>query len=226
MINTDIGGGRAALYLQRVNLEIIKAAARRRQQHGAGEGARAPLGLGHRPVTLGAIKDAKGGRVTPLGYKTARRALPSILARLPDADPRRRVADALASAFERVGAIGGGDLQGGDTKAGVSDGGVTTKIKHAARLRVIEAAVNGWGTDPLLGGIKRGPDRVVMAVQRKRGDRQDIKVFPLLVALCVEGLDLAAILRRHGWSTGSKHTIPLGQAALSILDDAATSLGM
>lgn len=219
-----IGTTSPALYMQRVNQEIIKAAASRRQRHGAAEGARAPIGLGAAPVSLGVLHDAHGP-VTPLGYKTARRLSP-IIAALPAADPRRKLVDHLASAYEQVGAIKGADWSGGDTNAGQSDGGVTTKIKHAHRLRMVQAAVNGWPCDHRHGTIKKGAERVVLAVQRKRGNRQDILAFPLLVRLCVEGQDLAAILRAHGWSTGTKHTRPLGQAALAILDDAARVLGL
>ena len=63
-----------------------------------------------------------------------------------------------------------------------------------------------------------------MPIKRKRGNRQEIKTFPLLVALCVEGQDLADILRAHGWNVHSKHTRPLGVAAPYILGKIAYAL--
>lgn len=221
---------RARLYLAAMNIKIIKAAAARRQAHGRGNGARLPAAMGHHPVAVQVLSEGRPGphgrRITPLGYKTAVRALPPILAGLNATDPRRRAADLLASACERIGSIQGGNLEGAAPKAGVSDGGVTTRIKHASRLRVIKALANGWAVDMRQGPATDGPARVLMPVQRQGRNRQHIKAFPALVMLCVEGLDLAAILRRHGWSAKSDNTKALGLALLSILDDLAGALGL
>ena len=183
-------------------------------------------------MALGIVKNGQGQRKTPLGYKTARHALPPILGLLSETDRRRRAADAFADAFEQIGAVKGvdwagstGSCTGGVTKGEISDGGITVKIKHAAQLRMLVAVVNGWPIDCNHGRIKSGPERVVLPVKRKRGNRQEIKAFPLLVATCVEGQDLATILRAHGWSVQAKHRHPLGEAVLNLLDEMADRLG-
>lgn len=218
-VQTNIAAGIARLYLTARNAEIIQSAARRRQAHGMGDGERLPAGIARVPVAL------QEARKRQPGGKTAVRALARIFTALHSDDPRRRAAELLATSFERVGAAGGGGGEGGDTKGGQSDGGVTTRIKHAQRLRVIEAVANRWAIDRGHGVITPGADRVVLAVRRKRGNRQQIKAFPLLVALCVEGRDLAQILTAHGWTVHSKHTRTLGMAALDLLDDIADALG-
>jgi hypothetical protein len=228
-VQTNIAAGTARLYLTARNAEIIRSAARRRQAHGMGDGERLPAGIARAPVSLQELHERQPGRrverVTAAGHKTAVQALPRILAALHRDDPRRRAADLLATSFERIGAAGGGGAEGGDTKGGQSDGGVTTRIKHAQRLRVIEAVANRWAISQGHGVVTPGADRVVLAVRRKRGNRQQIKAFPLLVALCVEGHDLAQILTAHGWTVHSKHSRPLGVAALGLLDDIADALG-
>lgn len=213
--------GRAASYIHRLNMAIVHHCARQRQRHGNGEGARSPIGMAATPTRLETIVEASpaGGSVpvTPLGYLTAVRAMPRILAALPRSDPRRQAADMLAVAYERIGSVQGGTAEGGDTKGGQSDGGVTTRVKHAERLRLIEAAANFWPIDRQHGTVTIGRELVVMPIKRKRGNRQEIKAFPLLVALCVDGQDLADILRANGWTVHSKHSRPLGIAALHIL---------
>ena len=199
-----------------------------RQRHDDTNGARAPAGLARRPVALGVVKNGQGQRKTPLGYKTARHALPPILGLLSETDRRRRAADAFADAFERIGAVKGVDWAGsctrGDTKGKISDGGITVKIKHAAQLKMLVAVVNGWPIDCNHGCIESGPERVVLPVKRKRDNRQEIKAFPLMVATCVEGRDLATILRAHGWLVHTKHRHQLGEAVLNILDEMADRL--
>lgn len=240
-----IGGrGRAALLLQGINVAIIKNAAGRRQGHRArdGEGARAPAGIAHRRVETVVLTERRAGGVengprgprpalldspvTPLGYTTAVRARAQALACLDASDPKRRAADMLADACERIGSVGGGAIGGGsDTSGGISDGGVTTKIKHAARLRIAEAIANGWRVDPVHGPVRGAADRVVLPVRRKIGNRQEIKAFPLLVALCVDGQDMNKILLAHGWSAHGKHIKVLINAAWAMLDDLAAAWG-
>ena len=167
--------GRAALYVHNLNMAIVAQCARARQRHGEGEGARARR-HGSRPRTPRSDQDSLARRgaalVTPLGYLTAVRALPRVLAALPRTDPRRQAADMLAGAYERIGSVQGGTAEGGDTKGGQSDGGVTTRVKHAERLRMIEAAANFWPIDRRDGRITRGRALVVMPIKRKRGNRQ------------------------------------------------------
>lgn len=220
---------RARAVVERLNLALLGRAAARRQGIGAGEGARSPLGLAQPRRRLGVIKEAAqaGDRpVTPLGYKTALRALPPVLAGLSASDPRLQAAEMLASAVERIGAVGGVNLLGGDTKGKISDGGATTRIKHAARLRYIEGLANGWRVDPSHGAVTRGRPLVAFKVQRKRGKAQDIMAMRLLELVCIEGQDLGQILRAHGWAEHSKHTKRLGLVVLILLDHVARGLGL
>lgn len=218
--------GRAATYLARVNIEIVKAAAARRQGQGRGNGARLPAALAGAPVRL-AVVPGPGAttRMTPLGYTTAKRALPPILARLAACDPRLVVADMLADAVERVGSVRGGDLVGSDSSAGVSDGGATTRVKHAARLRLINALANRWPVDRRHGPT-RGVPRVLMAPKRCTARRHKILAFDALVAVCVDGASVDAILRAHGWSAQAFNRAPLRDALLEALGDVATGLGL
>jgi len=222
--------GRAALFLQSCNLAIIKNQAMRRQKVGKGDGDRGAIGMARaRAVATTLTERRPDGDDVPVtlpGYKTAVRALPHALACLDPNDPRRRAAQMFADACERIDASGGSAFgQGADTKGGISDGGVTTRIKHAARYRMIEAIANGWHVDSVTGKITRGTDRVIMRVQRKSGNRQEIKAFALLFDHCVSGLDHSAILRAHGWSEHSKNTRPMIEATWYMLGQIACAWG-
>jgi len=219
---------RAAGYLARVNMEIVKAAAARRQGRGFGQGERPAPSLASPPVRLVEIGGDRPAseRVTPLGRKTAIRRLPHVLASLPAADPRRRAAMMLADTMERVGSVRGQDLAGADSKGVISDGGATTRVKHAARLRIIEALANGWPVDRRHGRVTRGPARVLMRVQRANGKRQEIQAFPALLAVCVFGLELSDLLARHGWSVQNYNLGPLSSGRRQVLDDVAEALGI
>jgi len=171
------------------------------------------------------VAGGKAERVTPLGYKTAVRAQPRILAKLAKSDPRLKAATMLAGAVERVGSVKGADLGGTDSKAGVSDGGATTRVKHAAHLNIVEALSNGWLRDAR-GHIQHGPARVLMPLQRQRGNRQEIKAFPALCAVCVYGKLLDDLPRAHGWSAQTANRKALGDAFLVELEDVAEGLGL
>lgn len=212
---------------------LLSAVAARRQGIGSGEGARAPLGLAQPRRRLEALTEPKAGPkgpieapVTPLGYKTARAALPPFLAQMDRHDPKLQAATLLADAVERIGAIKGGDMGGGDISGGISDGGATTRVKHAARLRLIEALANGWAVDRCHGAIARGPECVVMRVRRQHGKAKDIKAMRLLELICIEGLDMRQILEGHGWSAHSGQRKALAAAASVLLDDIAEGLGL
>ncbi len=221
---TPTGRGRAASYMARVNMEIVKAAAARRQGHDQDNGARLPAALAGAPVRLEVIKgQGTNQRVTPLGYKTAKRALPPILARLAPSDPRLAAATMLADAVERVGAVKVSDLGGADSNGLPSDGGATTRIKHAARLRLIEAKANRWPVT-IRHGPRKGLARVLMAPKRASGQRHKILAFDALVAVCVDGASVDAILRAHGWSAQAFNRTPLRDAILGALDDVAEGL--
>lgn len=221
--------GRASSYLAKVNLEIVKAAGARRQRQGRAAGARLPASLAGAPVNLVSLKGRQDEAATPVGYKTAQRAVPRILADLPACDPRREAARMLADACEKVGSVKGASLEGADSNGGQSDGGATTRVKHAARLRVMRCLVNGWPIDARHGPVRRGArllPRVALQVKRAGGQRQNILAFDALLAVCVDGDDLGAILRRHGWSAQAFNRNPLRDALLASLDDVADGLGL
>lgn len=226
----DCDRGRARLYMQRCNMEIVKAAAVARQGASLVAGARAPAGMGQTAKQLEVLRERRVGDgealVTPLGHLTAVRVVPRVLAVLDRNDPRRQAAEMLGVAFERIGAVQGAAIGGNDTKRNNSDGGVTTRVKHAARLRLIEAAANLWPVDRRHGHVFKGRELVVMQVERKCGGRKEIRAFPLLLAICVDGMDLADILRAHGWSVQSKYTRPLGIAVLHLLGKIADNVGI
>lgn len=221
--------GRAASYLARINLELIKAAGERRQaRQGRAAGARSPAGLAAAPVVCAELTrptpSGKGERVTPLGYKTAVRRLPPILARLGDADPRRRAAAMLLDTVERVGSVAGANLEGTASKGHVSDGGATSRTALALRLTLMEALANGWPIERG-GKVKRSAPRPILAVQRQNGNRQSIMAWTGLVAICVEGQTTSDLLRAHGWCDTSRTRQAAGAAVLAALDDLADGLG-
>ncbi|WP_417723968.1 hypothetical protein [Salipiger sp.] len=211
----------------RLNRLVMATAAERRQGIGSGNGARGLPGLGAGRVELHSLtKWTPDGDapVTALGYKTAVRALPPALSALDAKDPRRLAAAYIADAFERVDSIKGMDLGGGDIKGGLSDGGATSRVKHAERLRVIERKANGWALDRRTWRARRGAERVVLPVVRRRGDadtRKEITAMGLLRAVCVEGMDMRQILAAYGWSTHGKHRKELLAALLELLDQIA-----
>ncbi|MGR3498787.1 MAG: hypothetical protein ACU0E9_07835 [Limimaricola soesokkakensis] len=219
---------RAAALVDVLNRRLLAHAAGRRQAHGRGEGARAPAGLAQPRRRLDVLTEPGPGDrrrpITPLGYKTATRALPPVLAGLDAADARRRAADTIADCAERVSGARGGDMQGGDISGLPSDGGATTRVKWAARLRVIEAVANGWpiSTD---GTIAKGAPRVALPLGRPSPKRQEIKAFPLLLAVCVEGQDMREILVAHGWSPHGKYRRALIVATLDLLERVGAGLG-
>ena len=230
MLTHNPDQGRARALVETLNRRLITEAARRRQGPGRAEGARAPLGLAQPRRVLveitGRDRQGRPHQVTPLGYKTAVRALPPVLAGLEASDPRRHAADMLADAAERVSGASGAGLEGGAVKDGVSDGGATTRVKWAARLRLAEAGANGWPVDRRFGVLGKGPERVALPVTRKGRKRQEIKAWPLVWAVAVEARDMAQICAAHGWSLDSGNRRKLTEATLEILDNVAEALGL
>jgi len=217
-----------------MNIEIIKAAGARRQgrtgKAGNAPGARLPVSLAGAPVearTLSRVgADGEREPITPLGYKTAVRAMPRMLAVMSDADPRLRAAMVLADTAERLGAVpgAGGTSEASAPNPGQSDGGVTTKLHQAEKMRRIEALINRWDIQAT-GRIVRGRYRIALPVGRQTGKLQEIKAFDALVAMCVNGLSADAILRRHGWKPKSNARAKLIASMLLALDDVADGLG-
>lgn len=216
--------GRAAAYLGRITLALVKAAGARRQRHmGRHPGARAPASLAAGSVSLVQLtRAAPGGKVdlvTPVGHRTAVRDLPPLLARLEANDRRRVAASLVATAFERIGAVAGSNFEGGDTSGEISDGGATTRIKHAARLRQIEGVAR-W--DP----AAPGRARVLLAAQRGGRNRQDLLAYPCLIAVCVYGATLGDLLARSGWSVHTRNRAELQAALLQLLAELADALAL
>jgi len=224
--------GTAAVYLARINILIIKAAGKRRQGQSldpaALPGATPPGsiagGLVDRRVLTQAGPGGKVAPVTPLGYKTAVRRLPRIFNRLAEQDPRRRALITLADTAERIGSVRGADLSGSATKGGQSDGGATTRVKHSARLRLIRALANGWDAKAAP-GAPLGPEAVALKVGRQSGNLYEIKVFPALWAIIVDGISADELLRQNGWSATWQTRKKLLVALLDALDDVADGLG-
>jgi hypothetical protein len=240
----DVDQGRAALFLERANVAIIKHAAARRQGHRArdGEGGRAPIALGRAPVATTVIVERSAGAVavvdglatvgtvvkplTAFGERTAVRALARPLMGVEASHPGMRAAEMIALSFERLEGVGGGSGEGSAHSGQQSDGGVTTKIKHVQRVRIIEAVANQWAIDPVHGRVDRGVERCLLAATRSTGNRLPIKAFYLLVAVCVEGQDLADILRAKGWRADSRYTKILMVELWFMLGQIADELGL
>lgn len=235
---------RMARVLDGCNAGIIAAAAARRQGIGSrAPGDRSAPGLAAGAVDLveisarrvdGVTRNERGElepvhaseRVTPAGYLTARRRAPSALRGLPEDDPRAFVAAVLVTAAERVGSVKGSAIEGGSGGCdGKNDGGATSRVIHATRLRMIEAGANGWRI--LRGGkIERGPDRVALKVQRASRQRADIMRFPAICSHVVNGLSLDEILRRAGWAANARNRDALRAEILLGLECAAAGMGM
>jgi len=215
--------------IEGINIAIIARRAARRAGVGQGDGARPVPGLAARPVVLSEIA-AETGRfdepATPPGYRTARRREPMLLARLPEKDTRRIAARIFADTCEKIGASSCAAIEGSISSAGIPDGGATTKIKHAQRLAASLKAIRHLvRTEGEKGGIAWRP-RVVLPLGRPSPKRHEIKALDLLVAVAIEGRDIAEILRRAGWSKQAHTTRLLGAAALLMLDDLAECYGL
>lgn len=215
--------------------DIIANAAANRQGVGRGNGDRPAPSLAGKAVHLRAlteeVQDASGRSistpVTEAGYLTALRREPPVLAKLSRDDPRRMAIVAYATAVERIGAVRGASLSdptGGRASSGATpDGGVTSRIKFAATVRRARAAVYGWhGSDDRCDRENAAPRPVLEA---RRGKARTITATDLLDAVAIEGLDMSALLTRHGWSTHSAHRTKLTTAFVEIADILADALG-
>lgn len=224
----NIDQGRARLFLQAMNCKLIMRSARRRQGIGQGEGARAPVAPARRPVDLVEIThrtpNGKLEQLTPLGWKTARGVLPPVLARLDADHPHLIAANGFAVICERIGSIKGAAIDGacGDTSFGVSDGGATTKMRHAEALWQIRGAINKWPVARPSGRYIKGDDRVVVAPIGGGRKRQEIKAFDLVFRVCIEGQDMGTILKAHGYSAQTKNRKMLRVVIEELLDLMAT----
>ena len=184
-------------------------------------GARAPASLAAGKVQLESLTSttADGTEpVTPIGYRTARRSGPLLLSRLDHDDPRLAAARLLQDTAERIGAVRGSSLEKSDHNGGaLPDGGVTTKVKHVARYRLIEAVVNGWPVKGA-GAGKPGDPLPLLVPLRSLGRRRIIYCFDALRLLVVDGMSQSDILVQHGWPVHSRYRRRLSDGILESLD--------
>jgi hypothetical protein len=229
----NAGQAAARRYAEVINMVIIAALSRRRVFHGKGLGQRPTPGAARGAVDLVEIEEvlsfgAAPHRITEVGQLTARRHVPAVLARLDARDPRRLAAEVFATSAELIGSVAGAALSGDtvDGGGGPSDGGASARVDVATKLRIIEAAANGWSVSRQSGKIVRGPDLQVLRPSNKRGDRMAITAMGLLSAVCIDGRDMAEILQAHGWSGQGRDVSALIRTTEDLLDLVACALGL
>lgn len=224
--------GQAALIAERVNVKLISGFAARRALLGRGQGERAAAGAARQRAELVELVEAApgGGSVQPArvgfsavpapmveltrpGFTAARRRLPPVLAALPELDAHRLAAEAFATACEKLGSMAGASAEGvrADGGAATNDGGVTTRVRYAATVAKVRAVTGPW-PDPLRPGNTRGARRAITAHE-------------LVTAVCVEGLDMKAILIRAGWSGQRRDGARLTHAFGLLMEGVALKLG-
>lgn len=222
----------ASLIAERINIGIINGYAMRRARIGEGQGERATPGAARPAMQLVEIREGgasgvedgpRGAKIaqgeaidiTRPGFRASRRRLPAVLSRMDEADARRVAAGMYAAASEKIGAVAGASAEGvkADGGAGTNDGGVTTRIRHAATINTVEAA---------LGEV--GP--VLVPKARGGGNRRAITARELMDAVCLEGSDMKAILTAAGWSGHRRDVAALGFKAELCLELMARRLGL
>jgi hypothetical protein len=223
MTETQAGLARAGTMVTQITQRALAQRAAERQGHGAGgHGDRGAAGLGAPEVRLEVLEEVAGAaraRVTPLGASTARRGVVPMLARLDSLDPRLDAARALADAVERVAAPGGAKWAGlGGACGAVSDGGVTTRVADAARLRRIARRVAGIDLGHGAG--------IALAPRQRAGKRRPINALGAVVAVCVHQVPVAEVLRRHGYEPRCRTRRALSEALLEVLGVLAADLGV
>jgi hypothetical protein len=220
----------ATAFAERLNFGILKGLAQRRAMVGVGAGERPPAAPGRPAHMLAELterdKNGKLQQVTAIGHRTAVRRMPAVLAKLDHADPVRVAAEIYATAAEKLGSVAGASIDGSPQGGGggASDGGVTTRIKHATTLREVVGAANAWQRAPVTGNFIMGAELVVLAPGNKHGDRQAITAMGLIRAVCLDGLDMRAILHRAGWSGHSRDVRKLTEAAEELLERIARQI--
>lgn len=211
--------GLAQARADRINIQIISTLAARRALVGVGQGERAHPGPARAAFELVQLSERRASgevvEITRPGFRTARRKVPQVLARMDETDPRRRACDLYAQAVEKIGSIAGVSAEGARADGGpaTNDGGVTTRIKHAATIRAVECALDG--TAPAITPSARGG-----------GDRKPISRRTLIDAICLRGSDLKSVLTGAGWSGHRRDVATLTLAAEDALEVMARALGL
>ncbi|WP_226688847.1 hypothetical protein [Ruegeria arenilitoris] len=193
-----------------LNLDLIAAGAARRQAVGKVGGDFPEPNLAAGAVDLIEISDRVSGSAevkTEGGEKTVRRRAPSFLSRYHDHDGRRLAAMRYLVAVERIGGMKGATLSieaeiSGGT-GGISDGGATSRVQDVMLVRMVHGLVNRWKWDPTCRDFVRGVPRVVLLPRRgndRHAERRPITAVALINGILIDGLSMAEILRRFGWS--------------------------
>lgn len=200
--NAPARAAKARLAAEAIVFGVLAELARRAQAAGTAKGARLPAGPARRRVELVKITEARGReRRTPIGYRTARVALPHVLASLEETDPRRIAALRYATLVERIGAmpVSTWDAPGGGVRA--SDGGASWRVAMAQELRRCLACA---------------PEAVIIA-PRTKGARRAVTVRAAVDGVCLLGLEVKGVLRAHGWS-------PWGEPVRQVTDAVLVAL--
>jgi hypothetical protein len=202
---------------QALNIRLIGTLAARRVGEGRGEGARATAGAARPRMDLTEITenrvDGKAERVTPLGRKTARIRLPKVLQRLDRCDPKRLASDAFEHASEKIGSVAASSAEAAklDGGAGSTDGGASTRVRHATTIRKVEAALGkGNALEP----------------KNARGNRRPITALKLVESVVLDHMDMKAILVGHGWSGHRREIGQLMTITEEMLEKMAVALGI
>ena len=197
--------GRAHLHASGMARTIVMGRAAAAQAAGVGEGARPPVGPARRRVELVELSEARGdGRrelLTPIGWKTARTALPRVIGDLPDADFRRMAAIRYAELVEMVGSVPCGGMEPQGARGRPSDGGAVRRVSIAAELRAMRACLEGYALVPVRSG----------------GVRVSIPLRDAVDAVCLRSCEVREVLRQHGWSTRGEWVKRLSAAVLEAL---------
>ncbi|WP_282021682.1 hypothetical protein [Ruegeria faecimaris] len=214
-----------------LNLDLIAVAAERRQAVGKGDGERPSPSIASDPVALVEINDWMPGALEvmiELGQKTAKRRAPAFLSRFNPNDGRYLVAMAYLGAVERIGSLKSVTLSAEAEVSGgsgvVSDGGVTSRVQDVTLVRLVHGVANRWKWDLARRSFVRSKPHVVL-LPRRGNERDPITAVALLNAILIEGLSMAEILRRFGWSVQSKHRDQLTESAEQMLQRIGDKLG-
>lgn len=216
-----MGQAAARARAERINFHLISTYAARRARIGEGQGERSPAGAARGRMELARITETLPQNqgvieMTRPGFHTARRRVPAVLRRMDEADPRRIAAHRYAVAVEKIGAMAGASYEGAqaDGGAATNDGGVTTRIRHAATINAAHKVA------ALLG--------VVLAPRARggTGHRRHITARTLLDAVCIDGADMKSVLTGAGWSGQRRDVATLTGAAEEGLEALALALGL
>lgn len=157
------------------------------------------------PVAIDELTiDPATGRDRQVKRIVRKRRGPPALAILPA--PLRATAERYAALVEAVGASRGSSLEV-SVRAGLSDGGATTRCRLAQRLRLARRTIGS--------GLVLRPRRPAADPVRPR---RVVSTLELVEAVCVRGWSLEALLRRRGWSSRRLHCKTLRTALEAALD--------